>query len=224
MSSQPELSDVSTEASRSKPLSLVDRSAVFQRLRAIWPLVEKMISVERKRLRAEGMNRRDAGNEAWRLADLAFDDDAIQLSAELRTLFGWTPPGLSFEQAIAWRLAISVVSVATQRSSRVIQVATALVVQTRLRAAMDHVGDYRFETQHEADIEAALIKFGVSKKSCLTEVDRITEVVRLIEGTDQNDEFVDELNDLQEALCIAREVIAEHWETTGFAVSPGGTE
>ena len=29
------------------------------------------------------MNRRYAGNEAWRLADAAFDDEAIQLAAEL---------------------------------------------------------------------------------------------------------------------------------------------
>lgn len=196
----------------------VDRSAIFQRLRSIWPLVEKFIAIKRTQLRGEGMTRRDAGDEAWRLADEAFDENAIQLAAELRTLFGWTPPRLSFEQAIAWKMTVTVVSVAVQRSSRLIQAATALVVQTRLRAAMGYVGEYAFETQHDADIQSSLIKFSASRESCLDEVDRITTVVRSIESTDQNDEFADELSELQEALCVAREVIAEHWETTGFSL------
>ena len=211
------LTDSTTE-NCNKP---VDRSAIFQRLRSIWPLVEKLIAIERRRLRGEGMNRRDAGNEAWRHADAAFDDDAIQLAAELRKLVGSTPTGLSLEQAVAWRLAVSVVSVATQRSSRLVEVATALVVQTRLRAAMDRVGDYSFGTHHQAEVQESLIKFSTSKESCLTEVDRIMEVVRSIETTDCSDEFADELSDLLEALCIAREVITEHWETTGFSLSPG---
>ncbi|MGZ0172947.1 MAG: hypothetical protein ACKVHE_25715 [Planctomycetales bacterium] len=210
-----ELSQVSPPAS-----STVDRSAVFQRLRSIWPLVEKFIAIERSRLRGEGTNRRDAGNEAWRLADAAFDDGAIQLAAELRKLVGSTPPGLSLEQAVAWRLSVSVVSVATQRSSRLVEVATALVVQTRLRAAMDCVGDYSFESRHQAEARESVIKFRVSKESCLTEVDRITEVIRSIEPTDQNDEFADELNDLLEALGIAREVITEHWETISLSLPP----
>lgn len=212
--------DVVTEASNSKSTSRVDRSTVFQRLRSIWPLAEKMIATERKRLRAEGRNRRDAGSKAWQLADQAFNDDAIHMSAELKSLFVWTPPRLSFEEAIAWRLAISIVSASTQRSPRLIQAATALVVQTRLRAAMGYVGIYSLESQHEADIQASLIKFSVSKESCLTEVDRITKIVSSIEDTGQNDEFADELNDLLEALCIAREVIDEHWETTGLSLSP----
>ena len=151
---------VSTTENSNKP---VDRSAIFQRLRSIWPLAEKMISIERKRLRAEGMNRRDAGNEAWRLADAAFDDKAIQLAAELRKLVGSTPPGLSLEQAVAWRLAVSVVTVATQRSLRLVEIATALVVQTRLRAAMDCVGNYSFESRHEADARKSLVRFSTSK-------------------------------------------------------------
>ena len=179
-----------------------------------------MIAIERKRLRAEGMNRRDAGNEAWRLADEAFDDDAIQLAAELRKLVGSTPPGLSLEQAVAWRLAVSVVTVATERSLRLVEVATSLVVQTRLRAAMDCVGNYSFETRHQAKAQGSLIKFRTSRESCLAEVDRITAGVRSIKSTDQNDEFADELSDLLEALCIAREVIEEHWETTCLSLSP----
>ena len=201
--------------------STVDRSAIFQRLRRIWPLGEKLISIERSRLRAEGMNRRDAGNEAWRLADAAFDDDAIQLAAELRKLVGSTPQGLSLEQAFAWRLSLMVVSACTQRSTRLIPAATALIVQSQLRVAMDCVGDYSFESQHEAEARESVIKFSVSKESCLTEVDRITEIVSSIEDTGQNDEFADELNDLLEALCIAREVIDEHWETTGLSLPPG---
>ena len=213
--------DVVTEASNSKSTSRVDRSTVFQRLRSIWPLAEKMIATERKRLRAEGRNRRDAGSKAWQLADQAFNDDAIQLAAELRKLVGSTPQGLSLEQAFAWRLSLMVVSACTQRSTRLIPAATALIVQSQLRVAMDCVGDYSFESQHEAEARESVIKFSVSKESCLTEVDRITEVVRSIEPTDQNDEFVDELNDLLEALCIAREVIEEHWETTGLSLAPG---
>ena len=213
--------DVVTEASNSKSTSRVDRSTVFQRLRSIWPLAEKMIATERKRLRAEGRNRRDAGSKAWQLADQAFNDDAIQLAAELRKLVGSTPQGLSLEQAFAWRLSLMVVSACTQRSTRLIPAATALIVQSQLRVAMDCVGDYSFESQHETEARESVIKFSVSKESCLTEVDRITEVVRSIEPTDQNDEFVDELNDLLEALCIAREVIEEHWETTGLSLAPG---
>jgi hypothetical protein len=86
---------------------------------------------------------------------------------------------------------------------------------------MDCVGDYSFESRHQAEARESVIKFRVSKESCLTEVDRITDVIRSIEPTDQNDEFVDELNDLLESLCIAREVIEEHWETTGLSLPPG---
>lgn len=210
------LTDSTTE-NRNKP---VDRSAIFQRLRSIWPLVEKLISIERRRLRGEGMNRRDAGNEAWRLADNAFNDDAIQLAVELRKLVGSTPQGLSLEQAFGWRLSLIVVSACTQRSTRLIPATTALIVQSRLRVAMGCVGDYSFESQHEAEGKESVIKFRVSRESCLDEVDRITEVIRSIEGTDQNDEFVDELSDLLEALCIAREVIEEHWETISLSLSP----
>ena len=167
------------------------------------------------------MNRRDAGNEAWRLADAAFDDDAIQLAAELSKLVGSTPPGLSVEQAVAWRLAVSVVAVATQRSLRLVEVATALVVQTRLRVAMDCVGDYSFETHHQAEVQESLIKFRTSLESCLAEVDRIATVVKSIDCTDLNDEFPDELSELLEGLSVSREVIAEYWETTGFSLSPG---
>ena len=199
---------------------LVDRSKVFQRLRPVWPLAEKLIAIERSRLRGEGMNRRDAGNAAWRLADAAFDDNAIQLAAELNKLVGSTPQNLSIEQAIGWRLAISLVAVSTQRSSRLVEVVTALVVQARLREAMDSVGDYPLESQHKAEVQESLIKFRTSKESCLAEVDRITKIVRSIERADQNDEFVDELSDLLEALCIAREVVADHWETSGLSLSP----
>lgn len=108
----------------------------------------------------------------------------------------------------------------TQRSARLIQVATALIVQLRLRVAMECVGDYSFESQHEDEARESVIKFRVSRKACLDEVDRITTVVRSIEDTDQNDEFADELNDLLEALCVAREVIEEHWETTSLSLSP----
>ena len=204
----------------SATMNPVDRSLIFQRLRSIWPLVEKLIAIERRRLRAAGMNRRYAGNEAWRLADAAFDDEAIQLAAELRKLVSSTPQGLSLEQAFAWRLSLVVVSACTQRSTRVIPATTALIVQLRLRVAMDCVGYYTFESRHESEAKESVIKFRVSRESCLTEVDRLTQVIRSIKGTDQNDEFADELSDLLEALCVAREIVVEHWATTGLSLSP----
>lgn len=199
----------------------VDRSRIFQRLRPVWPLAEKVIAIKRRRLRAQGMNRRDAGNEAWRIADEAFDDDAIQLAAELRKLIGSTPPNLSDDQAIAWRLAVSVVSMTTQRSSRLVQVTAGLIVHARLRVAMGCVGDYSFESRHEADIQKSLVKFRTSKETCLQEVDRLTEVIKSIEHTDQNDEFSDELSEMLEALCLSCEVIEDCWETTGLALQAG---
>jgi hypothetical protein len=199
----------------------VDRSAIFQRLRSIWPLVEKLISIERARLRAEGRNRRDSGNAAWRIADTAFRDDSIRLAAELTNLLGSTPPNLSIEQVLGWRLAILVVSACTQRSSRLVEVATALVVQSRLRAAMNRVGDYRFESRFEADIQKSLAKFSTSKETCLEEIDRLTEANKSIEHSDQNDEFADEVSELLEALSISRDVIEECWETTGLSLPEG---
>ena len=208
-------------AARTQTKAPVDRSAIFQRLRSIWLLVEMVVAIERSRLRGEGMNRRDAGNEAWRIADKAFSDDAIRMAAKLTDLVGSTPPDLTIEQALAWRLAVSVVAACTQRSARLVQVATALVVQTRLRAAMDCVGVYSFESRHEAEARKSLVKFSTSKESCLTEVDRLTQVVRSIESTDLNDEFSDELSELLAGLSVSREVIEECWETTGLSLPAG---
>lgn len=199
----------------------VDRSEIFQRLRVIWPLVEKFISIERSRLRAEGKTRREAGDEAWQLASEAFDDEAIRVAGELRSMLGATPPGLSMDEVVAWRLCILVVAACCQRSPRLIRMVTALIIQSRLRTAMDNVGDYPLEAAHEVNIQESLIKLSTSMESCLVEVDCLTQVVRTVDRTDLNDELKDELSALLEALSLSRDVIAESWATTCLSLRQG---
>jgi hypothetical protein len=197
--------------------SLVDKSAIFHRLRAIksWPLAERLIELERKRLRGEGKTRAEAGEFAWQLADREFSNEAVLAGHALHEALPVTPTGLTVEQAIAWRLAIAILITTTIRSAMLTAVAQRLTIQARLRAAMGNISEY--DLPKEA-VEKSLSLLKTSSESCVEETDRIITVIREIDVDSLSDELADEVTDLLEGLCIAREVVREHWTTTGFAL------
>ena len=194
-----------------------DKSQAFQRLRAIgfWPLAERLIDLERKRLRAEGCSRAEAGIEAWRLADAEFTREQARLGQEILELQPATPPGLENSQVEAWRLGIVILGVATQRSARLIPLAKRLIVQTKLRTAMKLIGEYEIDSHV---FLAPMAHLETSRETCLEEVDRVIKTLRSIEFDDSEEELIDELTDFLDGLNVARQVLSEKWATTSLAV------
>ena len=202
----------------SKPAEPVfDKSRAFQRIRAIgaWPLAERLIDLERKRLRAEGCSRAEAGSRAWQIADAEFTREQVRLGQETLELQPATPPGLENSQVGAWRLGVVLFGVATQRSARLIPFATRLIVQTRLRTAMKLIGEYEISSDV---FLAPMARLETSRETCLEEVDRVIKTLKGIEFNESEEELIDELTVFLEGLNVAREVLSDKWETTSLAV------
>lgn len=208
------------EHQNSDPAPIVDRSAVYRRLKGIgaWLLAERVIDQERKRLRALGRSRSESGELAWKLADREISTEAVLAGQQLHETLPKTPDGLTVQQATSWRLAIAILINATCRSSKLTSVAQRLVTQARLRTAMGNIGEY--DLSKEA-IEKSLSLLKASSESCIKEVDRIAAVIQKLDLDSIPDALADELTDLLDGLYIAREVIEDHWSTTGFALQPG---
>ena len=199
------------------PAATVDKSAIFQRLRdiKIWLEAERLIGIERKRLRAEGKSRAEAGNCAWKLASAEFCDEAVILGSDLRSLLFAPPPDLSVEQAVAWKLAIATIGITTQRSQTLTRTATALITQIRLRLVMEIVGEYALDESH---IGGSLKRLKGSSATCVAEVDRIISQLASISSDSWDDERIDELSEILNGLSLARNVLELHWSSTSFAV------
>lgn len=194
-----------------------DKSRAFQRLRAIgfWPLAERLIDLERKRLRAEGCSRAEAGSRAWQIADAEFTGEQAKLGQEILKLQPATPPGLENSQVEAWRLGIVIFAVATQRSARLIPFATRLIIQTRLRTAMKLIGEYQINS---AVFLEPMAHLETSRTTCVEEVDRVIRTLRGIEFDESEEELIDELTAFLDGINVARRVLSEKWETTSLAV------
>ena len=137
----------------------IDRSAAYRRMNGIrvWPLAERLIDQERKRLRYLGQTRAEAGESAWQLADREFSNEAVLASQELHKALPKTPNGLTVEQAIAWRLAIAILITTTCRSTKLTSVAQRLTSQADLRDEMDDVGEYYIPLE-EVEKSLSLLK------------------------------------------------------------------
>jgi hypothetical protein len=217
-SMKTELSGMFTKASDSKPASTpVDRSAEYQRLNGlrVWKPAERLIDQERKRLRALGETRAQSGEAAWKLASRGFNTEAVLAGKALHEALPVTPSGLTVQQAVSWRLAIVILITTTIRSAKLTAVARRLTMQARLRAAMGNIGEY--DLSNEA-VEHSLGLLRATSESCVAETDRIITVISEIDVDPLSDELAEELTDLLDGLCIAREVLEEHWRTTGFAL------
>lgn len=195
----------------------IDRSVAYRRLKGlgVWPLAERLIDKERKRLRSLGKTRAEAGESAWQLADREFITEAALAGKELHKALPKTPDGLTGEQAIAWRLAVAILITTTCRSTKLIRVAQRLTSQAHLRSEMGDVGDYDIPRE---EIDKSLSLLRSSSQNCVGEVDRITALLSEIDADSLSDELADEASDLLEGLCDARQVLKDAWATTPFAL------
>lgn len=218
--SEDRATNAQPDSAASANVRAVDRSKIFQRLRhlGVWPIAELFIAEERQRLRLEGQSRRQAGDSAWQLADEVFVDEAVRLGTELHGTLPFTPPGLTADQAGAWRIAVVTLSVATQRSPTLIPTANALIGHTRLRQAMELVGQYELE---RSNIEASWSPLVASKDTCVQQITCIAETLAGIETGGLSNELIDELSELLTGLNTTRDVFAESWSSTSFALPPG---
>jgi hypothetical protein len=196
----------------------IDRSAEYQRLNGlgVWNLAERVKIQEHKRLRALGKTRAQSGEAAWRLASREFNTEAVLAGRALREALPVTPNGLTIETATAWRLAIVILITTAIRSTKLTAIAQRLTLQSRLRSSMGNTSEY--DLPKEA-IEKSLSLLKASSADCVGETGRIINVVSGIDVDALSDELAEELTDLLDGLCIARQVLVEHWGTTCFALS-----